>query len=469
MLQRTSLGVLATTAAAVAVLLVTAAPVAAERETKHQLLTPDPRGMLGTVSTAGEIVDRTNPFFQSLGTNGRSCVTCHVPSAAWTITPSEVRERFARTDGRDPLFRTVDGSNSPNADVSSEQARRTAYNMLLNKGLIRVGIGIPDGAEFTLVQVDDPYAFASKSQLSLFRRPLPSTNLDFLSAVMWDGRETFQKLLPTNTADQNEAALRFNLAHQAVDATLGHAQAAAAPTQAQQNAIVDFELSLYTAQAMDNRAGALSRDGAHGGPWALQNQPFSIGSNELVVQPTQPPTVMPPEPAMTLFTAWSATTAGSRAQQSIARGEALFNSRTFTISGVAGLNDALGLSQFRGTCSTCHNDPNIGNHSTTVPLNIGIADASRRTPDMPLYTLRNDATGQIIQTTDPGRALITGKWADVGKFKGPVLRGLAARAPYFHNGSAATLQDVVDFYNTRFAIGLTNGERADLVAFLSSL
>jgi hypothetical protein len=354
MLQRTSLGVLATTAAAVAVLLVTAAPVDAGGETKHQLLTPDPMGTLGTVSTAGEIIDRDNPFFQSLGTNGRACVTCHVPNAAWTITPSEVRDRFARTEGRDPLFRTVDGANSPNADVSTEQARRTAYSM-------------------------------------------------------------------------------------------------------------------YTAQSLDNRAGALARNGAHGGPRALESQPFSIGNNDLVVQPTQPPTVVPPQPAMTLFAAWSATTQGSGAQHAVARGEALFNSRTFTISGVAGLNDALGMSQFRGTCSTCHNDPNIGNHSTTVPLNIGIADASRRTPDMPLYTLRNDATGQITQTTDPGRALITGKWADVGKFKGPILRGLAARAPYFHNGSTASLGDVVDFYNSRFNIGLTTQDRHDLEAFLSAL
>jgi cytochrome c peroxidase len=102
-------------------------------------------------------------------------------------------------------------------------------------------------------------------------------------------------------------------------------------------------------------------------------------------------------------------------------------------------------------------------------LNIGISDASRRTPDMPLYTLRNKVTGKKIQTTDPGRALISGKWNDIGKFKGPTLRALAARPPYFHNGSAATLEDVVDFYDTRFSIGFTAQEKADLVAFLRAL
>src|SRR5207253_10670027 len=89
--------------------------------------------------------------------------------------------------------------------------------------------------------------------------------------------------------------------------------------------------------------------------------------------------------------------------------------------------------------------------------------------DLPLITLRNEDNGTVLQTTDPGRAMITGKWADVGKLKGPILRGLASRAPFFHNGSADTLADVVNFYNLRFGIGLSAQDQADLVAFLSSL
>jgi cytochrome c peroxidase len=88
---------------------------------------------------------------------------------------------------------------------------------------------------------------------------------------------------------------------------------------------------------------------------------------------------------------------------------------------------------------------------------------------MPLYTLRNNTTGETVQTTDPGRALITGKWKDIGRFKGPSLRGLAARAPYFHNGMAATLDDVVKFYDDRFSLKLSVQEKADLVAFLKAL
>lgn len=106
-----------------------------------------------------------------------------------------------------------------------------------------------------------------------------------------------------------------------------------------------------------------------------------------------------------------------------------------------------------------------GNHSVAAPMNIGITNPNRRTPDLPLCTLRNKATGAMRETSDPS-ALITGKWADIGKFKGPILRGLAARAPYFHNGSAATLDDVVDFYNHPLRAGrVSRGEHEDLVAF----
>jgi cytochrome c peroxidase len=86
-----------------------------------------------------------------------------------------------------------------------------------------------------------------------------------------------------------------------------------------------------------------------------------------------------------------------------------------------------------------------------------------------VFTLVNNKTNATVQTTDPGRALITGLWADIGKTKGPILLGLASRAPYFQNGSAKTLEDVVDFYGKRFNVFFTDQEKADLIAFLSAL
>ena len=101
----------------------------------NPLNSPDPSGVLSTYSTAGG-VDISNPFFKSMGTNGRTCGSCHVSSTAWTISPDEVQDRFRATGGTDPIFRPVDGANCPSADVSTEEARKRAYSQLLDKGLI---------------------------------------------------------------------------------------------------------------------------------------------------------------------------------------------------------------------------------------------------------------------------------------------------------------------------------------------
>ena len=442
---------------------------------------PNPGGLAATYSTEGSI-DLTGPFFQSLGTNGRSCGTCHQASDGWTVTPGQVRARFNATDGTDPIFRTNDGSNSPNADVSTVHARRSAYSMLLTKGLIRVGIGIPAGAEFELVVVDDPYDFASANELSLFRRVLPSTNLKFLSTLMWDGRETFKDpagdcILGTTNCF---ASMHFDLADQSNAATTGHAQGSPL-TAEQREAIVAFETTLSTAQVFDDEAGDLDALGALGGPKHVSKQPFYFGINDVVSGDYRTGTPFT-SVVFNLYDAWKSLDDRRRgddldrdhrraeARAAVVRGQALFNSKPIQITGVKGLNDDLSVVTLPGTCTTCHDTPNSGNHSIPAPLDIGLTDASRRTPDLPLYTLRHtQAPFETIQTTDPGRALVTGKWKDIGRFKGPILRAVAARAPYFHNGSAKDLDAVVDFYNQRFSLDLTEQERDDLVAFLLTL
>jgi len=99
-----------------------------------------------------------------------------------------------------------------------------------------------------------------------------------------------------------------------------------------------------------------------------------------------------------------------------------------------------------------------------------------RRPDLPLFKIacRTDLPphpflGREIYTQDPGRALVSGKCEDVGAIVIQQFRGLAARAPYFVNGSAATLRAVVDFYDRRFNIRYTELEKVDLVNFLSVL
>ena len=464
-----------------ALFIMLTAPVFAKEDSNSDKLpnmfrSENSHGKDATFSTAG-FIDLTNPFFKSLGSNGRSCGSCHIPSQGWTITPQGVQKLFNDTKGLDPLFRLVDGANSPLADVSTVKKRRTAYSMLLEKGNIRVGIGIPDTAEFELVEADDPYGFASADQLSLFRRPMPTTNLKFLSTVMWDGRET--TLMPGSTdcisgTTTCFSPVPFDLSTQSNHATLGHAEALRELTGAEREAIVAFESGLFTAQIHDNKAGDLTKEKADGGPKKLKKQEYHFGINDTLVGDYQTHKPFNPN-VMSLYDSWNkfnknkSSNSTKNARAAIARGQALFNTKPIQIAGVKGINDDLSVSVLPGTCTTCHNTPNSGNHSTPMPLDIGIADASRRTPDMPLYTLKNKTTNEIIKTTDPGRALITGKWKDIGRFKGPILRSVASRPPYFHDGSAADLPAVVEFYNNRFSIGLTEGEKADLVAFLAAL
>jgi cytochrome c peroxidase len=433
----------------------------------------DASGFVETNNLSGANLSLTGAFFQSLGTNGRSCSSCHLPTEGWSISAAEVQLRFLVTQGLDPIFRPVDGANcDQNINTGTLEGRRAAYSLLTSRGLIRIALAAPAGAQFTVVGVSNPYGCSNASTLSMYRRPLPATNLRFLSTVMWDGRES-----STQTGTQkiayatNPADLLADLAHQAIDATTGHAQAAISPTVAQVQDIVNFETSLRTAQAIDFAAGALDVNGASGGPAALAFQQFFIGINDSFPQSFGfNPSGAAFSPAIfTLFGAWQTSPLASRA--SIARGETLFNTKPIRISGVAGLNDTLGAPALTGTCGTCHDSPNVGNHSFPAPLNIGVGDLTSALDlsYLPVFTLRNNATGETVQTTDPGRAVVTGLWADIGKVKGPVLRGLAARAPYFHNGSALSLDDVITFYDRRFSIGFTAQERADLIAFLKAL
>jgi cytochrome c peroxidase len=188
----------------------------------------DPTGAIATFNANGRI-DTRGTFFQSLGTNGRSCATCHVADQAFSIAPPQVRARFGTSHGRDPLFASVDGANCPNA----APADPAGHSLLLHYGLIRIANLVPANAQFTLTVVHDPYGCAltvdpASGQLkaSVYRRPLPTTNLRFLSAVMFDGRET---VLPLTSVQTFSANLQADLTHQAQSAITIHFQADRAP------------------------------------------------------------------------------------------------------------------------------------------------------------------------------------------------------------------------------------------------
>lgn len=475
----------------------------------------DPEGRFANFNTGGPTDTSNNAFFLDLGSNGRRCVTCHQASDAWSITPPHIQIRFNATRGMDPIFRPVDGANCPMADVSTLQQRREAYSLLLTRGLIRVGVAVPANADYQVTSVYNRYGCNATDVISMYRRPLPTTNLPFLSAVMFDGRESTPATGTTKILYSNyPTSLLNDLVHQSMDATTIHAQGdGTRPTPEEQQQIVDFETKIFTAQTHDRYAGDLDEYGAHGGPASLATQPFFISINSSVhfLVPTfeLPGGMVNPgdnqfsSNIFNLYSKWAQIEGReytddedqerSAARRSVARGEQLFNTLQIPISGVAGINDdvaagglvAGGVPLLQGTCGTCHDTPNVGNHSFPTPLNIGTGDPSPTKPSVNLGGLdlaylpeitvcKKDAstglaTNNCKTTTDLGQALIDGRFDHVGKIKGPILRGLAGRAPYFHNGSATTLMDAVNFYDARFTLHLSQQDKDDLVAFLKTL
>ena len=436
-------------------------------------------GFSGTYSNTGS-VDLSGPFFQSLGTNGRTCGTCHAPGDAFGLSAVDAQFRYFITGGKDPLFAQIDGSACPTGTVNN--------SLVVNNGLIRIGLTVPpntfdpDPPQYTITAVKDPYGCAlttsqGQQTVSVYRRPLPATNLGFLSAVMFDGRESF--FYPLNNGQTFAANLNTDLTQQATDATLTHAQATQPPTATQLSQIVGFELALNSAQLSDFLAGSLST-GANGGAQFLSTQPYYPGINDSLGGDPEGKQFTP-----NVFTIYTSFQNSRNPQQaSIARGEQIFNTQPLTISDVPGLTT--GTQQIAGTCTTCHDTFNVGDHSFPLPLDIGTGHSltyetdpniiaalqQLQAPTLPVFELvctQGPLAGSTYYTSDPGKALITGQCSDIGRGKGLILRGLAGRAPYFHNGVAANLQQVVNFYNQRFQIGLSQQQMQDLVNFLQTL
>jgi cytochrome c peroxidase len=517
---------------------------------KQDLTFSDPTGWVATYQPGGSTSTADNAFFSNaITTNGRTCFTCHQPQNDWEISPAEILAEFLLTQGKSALFQPIDAADCPTSPGATarfpDPTFRTARSQLFNRGNFRISLNAPNPLgptdesyvtfggnttpEWVLrVEYDpfdcelDPEHGLPANLLSVYRRPLPSTNVAFLLRdhagaspekfdIMWDAREP-------------------DLEAQFVNATLFHGQTTVTPDDESIAQGVEFQSGMFTAQSYDFRAGDLTGQdgsGALGGPvdlydWRQASVPAcSLGpSGELVcdgikVKQLLSPVVLPDGTTLSslrvnvgseLYDAFGTLTTRNRMRQaqreSIARGEALFDGKVFIINKVAGLNDIkhpVTLEDEPGTCSTCHSNKNVLNDVASDPKRLGIMDNSSGvnvmpwTPDFPRFAFycptgsipffsnpvtsadcpggsqANPATCDKFVTTDPGKGLITGLCKDLGKMKVPILRGVAARAPYFHGGNATTLMDVVNFYNLRFDIRLTEEQKQDLVNYLNSL
>jgi hypothetical protein len=376
----------------------------------------DPDGLVSILNSGGAVNPSGHPFFEALGANQRACITCHQPSNAMSLAVATVRQRWSETQGRDPLFAAIDGSNCPDLP----QSAAASHSLLLDRGLIRIFLPWPpsSAADFKLEVVRDPtgcntspiYGLASPHpSISVYRRPRMVANFKYAPGLplMADGREA-------------------SLESQAVTAARAHEQASANPTAAELRQIVDFESQLFVAQSADDRGGILS------GPDHLA----SGGAQRFSGESLRPA-------AFELWKTPDAAGVQEAFRASVARGSKLFAEH----------------------CATCHAA------GTAQAMDIGTTNRpyASQAADLPLFRITCHADGRVIYTQDPGRALITGRCSDVGAMVMQQLRGLAARAPYFANGSAATLRAVVDFYDRRYGAGYNERQKQDLINFLRSL
>jgi hypothetical protein len=408
----------------------------------------DPSGQLSLLNQSGQVETKGHPFFTPLGSNGRSCATCHQPTSAMSLSLDLIRLRWADTNGKDPLFAAVDGSNCPDLPQDKEES----HSLLLERGLFRIFLPWPPVAasgqlvkpDFRIEVMRDPTGCnKNPASISVYRRPRVAANLKYIAlptgvTLMADGREP-------------------GLQSQAITAALIHEQASAAPTPGQLQQIEDFERQLFMAQHWDNLGGLL---GEPGGPPLLGVENLARGVAGVGAVPSGGQLVASFDP-------WRNLTAPNLAirqrafRESALRGVDLFASREFRLADGK-----------QGTCATCHR-PGINRAFDIGTTNLPTAKES---PELPLFRITCNASapshpqlGRTFLTQDPGRALITGKCADVGSILMQQFRGLTARAPYFANGSAADLNELVDFYDRRFQIGLTDKEKQDLANFLSIL
>lgn len=343
--------------------------------------------------------------------NGRSCADCHMVTEQFGLTPRAVETRYQRLQKRrrydrnadDPLFRPIDADDFR---VNGERAKD--YSNLRQNALIRVTLALPPNMRLIDPVTDQP---SSETTVDVWRMVPSVTNVKLTGA---DGLNPWPR--GPNTIGGYQLDGRFlTLQEQALSALLSHAQIQNSPPQRLLDDLSSFQRVLFSSERV--RALSIAIDG---GVTPLPDADASLNALQ---------------------------------QQ--------------------------GKAVFIRACSQCHGGP--GQSTAQAPV-IRMHDISTQCPrpvdtrpaeivsparfnfaPCPPRLARNARTYEITKpdgsttrrtSSDPGRALLTGVAVpalpavrdDWNKLDMPGLRGLSRTAPYFHNNSALTLEEVVDHY-----------------------
>ncbi|PTL79475.1 cytochrome-c peroxidase [Vitiosangium sp. GDMCC 1.1324] len=375
-------------------------------------------------------------------TNGRSCATCHVLDEHTILSPGNVEARLARDPG-DPLFNRIDADNPAAPTPTYEH---------LKKGLVRVVLPLPGNMD--VIDASGNVITPPDRKISVWRGVPSIEDTAFTGPYQYDGRAA-------------------NLPAQAQAAISSHSEGGTVrPAELQR--IAEFERSVFSSVRSRFVSELLER----GVP--LENIPDPEAFLQLNAQEQRGrdlylaacaachggPTTNQITNRAVHDALFFALTPEGNVQYTVAPGSAPVPVRVprpndeflnigFSFLSYLGqrgqfptFNASVELPRYRFRFYTDGTRQHPVTELPPIPVTAS-GDPFDLTPAV-------DARGAPIVgpnaapqwfSTDPGRALITGDPADFEAFDVPPLRGIARTAPYFHDNSHATLQDVVNSYS----------------------
>jgi cytochrome c peroxidase len=351
-------------------------------------------------------VDRN---LHGLTANGRACADCHMLNDSFQLSPAGAEARFQKLQERrltnpeadDPLFRPIDAD-----DFRTNGESASDFSNLRQNGLIRITFPLPPNIRL----VDSATGQVSNETFVDVWRSVPSVNN---VALTGPGSGNPWLRGPNELGGYQLDGRVGTLQEQAAGALTNHAQVPIAPPQRILDDLAAFQRVLFTSPG----ARALSD---------------AIDAGQVNLPDADPPLDELEQQGKTVFLRACATCHGGATQS----------------------NAAQPVPRFQDIGSQCPRPIDTRPADVVTPERFAFAPC-------PTRLLRNARTYEITLTngskmrrtsSDPGRALLTGfvggpaPQDDWQKMDVPGLRGIAATAPYFHNNSAATLEEVVDHY-----------------------
>ena len=354
---------------------------------------------------------------QGLGGNGRACADCHVPSEAFQLSPAVARARFeallakraSDKNADDPLFRPIDAD-----DFREHGEQASDFSNLVENGLVRVTMPLPANVVLIDPATGQP---SSETAVDLWRAVIPVFNVAITGPdgqlPVWPPGAPRVPIMgqdpngPNRQGGYQHDARFGTLQEQARAALIHHAQVTVEPPADMLDGLAAFQQTLFSSSGVERLADAM-RAGTD----------FIDPDRELNELEQQGKTVF--NRACATCHGASSHPGGSTPERNMVRpiGIRYHNILTacprLTTDGFA-------------PCP-----PRLARNARTYRITLA------------------DGTFQTVTTSDPGRLLLTGQPADLGVMESTQLRGISRTAPYFHNNSAATLEEVLDLYDAFF-------------------